>query len=125
MPSRRFSRLFEPTDEGECARRVITAGLAEAGARGARGWVGPLVRLDADVLLAEGDAERAGVRAREAFAMAEELGAFPEIAHCHETLGRVATHLRDPSASEHAATARRIFEQLGMSYWAGRVTPTS
>jgi class 3 adenylate cyclase/tetratricopeptide (TPR) repeat protein len=104
------------------ARRVIAEGLTTARERGAQGYVGPLLRLEADVLLVEGEVERAGVKAQEAFAIAGELGAQPEIARCHETLWRIAASSRDPRRTEHATAARRIFEDLGMTYWAARVT---
>ena len=107
------------------ARRAIEAGLTAASERGARGYLGPLWRLEADVLLAEGELDLARVRAGEALAIAEELATQPEIARCHETFGRIATQAGDPSGAEHFRTARRIFEELGMEYWAARVAAVS
>jgi Double zinc ribbon len=44
-----------------------------------------------------------------------KLGAPPEIGHCHRALAQLS-----PS-SEHAASARRIFDELGMAFWRSRV----
>jgi hypothetical protein len=97
------------------ARRVAAAGAAAAAERGASGYRATLLRLEAEILLAEGEAAAARPRAESALAAALELGAPPEIAHCHRVLARVA-----PS-SEHAASARRIFDDLGMAFWSARV----
>lgn len=97
------------------ARRVVTGGTAASAARGAHGHSAALLRLEAEVLLAEGDTQSARSRAEEALAAALELGAPPEIGHCHRVLARVT-----PS-SEHAASARRIFDQHGMTFWSAHI----
>jgi tetratricopeptide (TPR) repeat protein len=97
------------------ARRVVAGGTAAATARGAQGHRAALLRLEAEILLAEGDTATARPRAEQALAAALELGASPEIGHCHRVLAQVA-----PS-SEHAGAARRIFDQLGMTFWSARV----
>jgi class 3 adenylate cyclase/tetratricopeptide (TPR) repeat protein len=97
------------------ARRVVAVGTAAAAERGAQGYCAPLLRLEAEILLAEGDTAAAQLRAEEALSAALELGAPPEIGHCHRVLSRVS-----PS-SEHAAAARRIFDELGMAFWSARV----
>jgi len=97
------------------ARRVVAAGRAAAAERGAQGYSAPLLRLEAEILLADGDTAAAQPRAEEALGAALELGAPPEIGHCHRVLARVS-----PS-SEHAASARRIFDELGMAFWSARV----
>jgi class 3 adenylate cyclase/tetratricopeptide (TPR) repeat protein len=97
------------------AWRVSAAGTAAAAERGAQGYCAPLLRLEAEILLADGDTASAQPRAEEALAAALELGAPPEIGHCHRVLARVS-----PS-SEHAASARRIFDELGMAFWSARV----
>jgi hypothetical protein len=71
--------------------------------------------VEAEILLTEGDTATARPRAEQALAAALELGALPEIGHCHRVLAQVA-----PS-SEHAGAARRIFDQLGMTFWSARV----
>ncbi len=47
--------------------------------------------------------------------IAVEIGARPEIGHCHRVLGQLS------ASSEHAAAARRIFDELGMAFWNARV----
>jgi hypothetical protein len=54
-------------------------------------------------------------RAEQALAAALELNAAPEIGHCHRVLAHAA------QSSEHAASARRIFDELGMTFWSARV----
>jgi predicted ATPase/class 3 adenylate cyclase len=97
------------------ARRVVAGGTAAATARGAQGHRAALLRLEAEILLTEGDTATARPRAEQALAAALELGASPEIGHCHRVLAQVA------SSSEHAGAARRIFDQLGMTFWSARV----
>jgi len=97
------------------ARRVVASGTTAATARGAHGHRAALLRLEAEIFLAEGDTRAARPRAEQALAAALELGAPPEIGHCHRVLAQVA-----PS-SEHALLARRIFGELGMEFWGARV----
>jgi class 3 adenylate cyclase len=97
------------------ARRVVVSGTTAATARGAHGHRAALLRLEAEIFLAEGDTRAARPRAEQALAAALELGAPPEIGHCHRVLAHVA-----PS-SEHALLARRIFGELGMEFWGARV----
>jgi class 3 adenylate cyclase/tetratricopeptide (TPR) repeat protein len=95
------------------ARRVVAAGTAAAAERGAQGYRAPLLRLEAEILLADGDTAAAQLRAEEALAAAVELGAPPEVGHCHRVLAQVSP--------EHAASARRIFDELGMTFWSARI----
>lgn len=97
------------------ARRVVAAGTAAATERGAHGYDAPRLRLQAEILLADGDTAAAQLRAEEALTAARKLGAPPEIGHCHRVLAQLS-----PS-SEHAARARRIFDELGMAFWSARV----
>jgi len=61
-------------------------------------------------------------RAEIALRAATELGPSPEIARCHATLAKISARLDDASAAgEHLASAREIFERLGLVYWASRV----
>ena len=94
---------------------MVTAGIAAAAERDAHGYRAALLRLEAEILLADGDAAAARTRGEAALAAALEFGARPEIGHCHALLA-----LLSPS-SEHAAAARRIFDELGMSFWSARV----
>jgi class 3 adenylate cyclase/tetratricopeptide (TPR) repeat protein len=97
------------------ARRALTAGVAAAAERDAHGYRATLLRLEAEVLVDEGDTVAARTRADAALAAALELAARPEIGHCHTLLARLA-----PS-SDHAASARGIFDELGMTFWRARV----
>jgi class 3 adenylate cyclase/tetratricopeptide (TPR) repeat protein len=57
-----------------------------------------------------------------ALAMAGELGMRPLIARCHLGLGRLARRLGDAAgATAHLDTATRLFRELGMDYWLGRL----
>jgi class 3 adenylate cyclase/tetratricopeptide (TPR) repeat protein len=104
------------------ARRVIARGLAEVAARDARGYRAPLLRLEAEVLVGEGEEVVARQRVEEALAVAVEIGVPPEIGHCHAALGRIAARLGEKAtAAQQLAAAQRIFEELGMAFWAGRV----
>ena len=100
-----------PTD----ARRAIGIGMSAAAERDAHGYQAPLLRVESEILLAEGDAAAARTRGDAALAAALKLGARPEIGHCHALLARLS-----PS-SEHAASARQIFDELGMAFWSARV----
>ena len=97
------------------ARRILSAGTAAATERGADGYYAPRLRLEAEILLADGDTAAARPRAEEALAAALKLEALPEIGHCHRVLAQLS-----PS-SEHAASARRIFDALGIALWSARV----
>jgi predicted ATPase/class 3 adenylate cyclase len=98
----------------EAARQEIARGLAAVAERDARGYRPSLLRLEAEALARTGDKRAARGRADEALAAALEIGARPEIAHCHMLLARLA------EASEHAVAARRVFDELGMSFWSAR-----
>jgi hypothetical protein len=103
------------------ARRAIEYGLTTMHERGGRGYRAPLLRLEAEVLLAEGATTGARQRAEEALAVARELGTSPEIGSCHATLAKVMARLGDPTAAhEHLTTAQQTLEQLGLGFWASR-----
>ena len=104
------------------ARAVIAAGLTAVAEREALGYRAPLLRLEAEVLLAEGEAQLARERVSEALSCALELGTRPEVGHCHATLAAIARQLGDaPAAHTHRAAAGLTFEQLGMTSWDGRL----
>jgi hypothetical protein len=89
--------------------------MAAAIARGAQGHCAALLRLEAEILLADGDTAAARPRAEQALAAALKVGALPEIGHCHRVLAQVV-----PSP-EHADAARQTFDELGMAFWSARV----
>src|SRR6185436_2996596 len=98
----------------EAARREIAQGFADVAKRDARGYRPSLLRLEAEALARTGDKGAARGRADEALATALELGARPEIGHCHMLLARLT------EASEHRVAARKIFDELGMTFWSAR-----
>ena len=107
--------------QAAAARLEITRGLTASAERDARGYRAPLLRLDAERLAAEGDLATAQTRADEARALALELGTRPELAHCHATLAHIAGRAGDTAtATTHHATARAIFDELGMTLWSAR-----
>ena len=97
------------------ARPIIARGLADVTERDARGYRGPLLRLEAELRLGDGDAATARTRAEEALALARELGARPEGGWCHATLARIT------GSPEHLTAAQRTFGELGMTFWAERL----
>jgi tetratricopeptide (TPR) repeat protein len=97
------------------ARRAVSAGMSATGEREAHGYQAALLRLESEILLAEGNATAARTRGDAALAAALKLGARPEIGHCHALLARLSR------SSEYAASARRVFDELGMSFWSVRV----
>jgi class 3 adenylate cyclase/tetratricopeptide (TPR) repeat protein len=113
--------LYLMAGQRAAARTEITRGLAASAEREARGYRAPLLRLDAELLAAEGNEGGARTRAEEARSLAAELGTRPEIGHCHITIAQIAGRAGDTAAAAtHQATARAIFQDLGMTFWAAR-----
>jgi len=105
------------------ARRVVGEGLAAMTERGAHGYRAPLLRLEAEIAVLDGAAERGESSAQEALAIAEELSMAPEVAHCHATLARFAARAKQAEAArEHGAAALRLFDELDMAFWARRLS---
>jgi class 3 adenylate cyclase/tetratricopeptide (TPR) repeat protein len=80
--------VYLAAERPDDARRVIADGLMAMRERGARGYQAPLLRLEAEVLLHDGQAALARQRVEEALATAVELGMSPEVARCHATLAK-------------------------------------
>jgi tetratricopeptide (TPR) repeat protein len=103
------------------AGREISRGLEAVNERDARGYRAPLLRLEAELLAATGEMVLARERANAALALAVELGAHPEIGHCHAAIGRIAARVGDAeTAARQRAAARAIFDALGMTFWSRR-----
>ncbi len=101
----------------ETAVADIRRGLGEATERNARGFLAPLLRLEAETL-APGDPELARERLQEALALATELGMHPEVAHCHLGLGKLYRRAgTDEPTREHLASARRMYREMDMRFW--------
>jgi len=100
------------------ARAAVTAGLATATARNAKGHLAPLLRLDGEILESEGKGEAHAHQTEEALKVATQLGMQPEVAHCRLALGKL--HLRSGElrvAEEHLRTAITMYRQMNMPFW--------
>jgi class 3 adenylate cyclase/tetratricopeptide (TPR) repeat protein len=104
----------------EEAREVGTRAVALARERGERGheaWAYHLLgetashRDYADVATAE-------AHYASSTALALELGMRPLGACCHFSLGKLYGRAGDRRVSEHLATAMRLFNEMGMRFWA-------
>lgn len=68
------------------------------------------------------EVEAAGVRYREALALAEKLGMRPLVAHCRLGLGRLYRITGQPAqAREHLATATAMYREMDLRYWLAKV----
>ena len=95
----------------------VRHGLAAASERNARGYRGPLLRLEAE-LLAHTDPVTARQQFEEALALANGLGMRPLVADCHVGLARVARRSgKRDDASHHFQTAIALYCAMGMTYW--------
>jgi len=103
------------------SRAAIAEGLDLAADRKAAGYRAPLLRLEAETLLHEGDAAAACRKAEQALQAADALGMRPEAAHCHRILARSLAALDGDRAARHAAAAASAFGELGMRFWERRV----
>ena len=55
---------------------------------------------------------------RQAFALADELGMRPLVAHCHLGLGKLYRRTGDQAkAEEHLTTATTMYREMGMTFW--------
>jgi tetratricopeptide (TPR) repeat protein len=98
------------------AERVLPF-TRERGQRGLEAWALRLLgetasHLDPpDIKTAEG-------HYRQAFALADELGMRPLVAHCHLGLGKLLRRTGDPAtAQEHLATAATMYREMDMAFW--------
>jgi hypothetical protein len=100
----------------EEARAEIQRGLGDATERNARGFLAPLLRLEAEVLAS--DPAGARERLEKALALAAELGMHPEVAHCHIGLARLHRRAsKRQEAQQHLTTATTMFREMGMTFW--------
>jgi hypothetical protein len=91
--------------------------------RQAHTYRGPLLRLQAEVLMRQEPVDANGARRRleEALILAKELAMPLEIARCRLGLARLDRRIgRGTSAAEHLAAAVAIFRDLGLPFWAER-----
>jgi len=105
------------------AASEVDKGLAMVAERQARGYRGPLLRLQAELLMRQGrqNAALAEERLHEAFALATELDMRPEIARCRLGLARLYWRTRRSAAgAEHLDAAIALFREIGAPFWAER-----
>lgn len=91
--------------------------------RQARAYRGPLLRLQAEVLMRQDPVDVDGARKRleEALTLAKELAMPLEIARCRVGLASVDRRTgHGASAAEHLAGAVAIFRDVGAPFWAER-----
>jgi len=101
----------------------VDKGLSMVTERRARGYRGPLLRLQAELLMRQqpSSADEVQDRLREALALATELGMRPEIARCRLSLARLHRRIGDRAAgTEHLVAAVALYRQLGAPFWAER-----
>jgi len=105
------------------AASEVDKGLAMVAERQARGYRGPLIRIQAELLMRQEPLNADAVQARlqEALALASELGMRPEIARCRLGLARLNRRVRGSVAgAEHLTAAVTLFREIGASFWAER-----
>ena len=105
------------------ATREVDKGLAMVAERQARGYRGPLIRMQAELLMRQEplNADAAQSRLQEALALASEFGMEPEVARCRLGLARLHRQTRGSAAgAEHLAAAVALYREIGASFWAER-----
>lgn len=105
-------------DARRSARRALDA-ATENMERGYEGWA---LRLLAETALRSDPADITGATdyARQALAVAEELGMRPLAAHAHLALGRSLAAAADPAgATHHLAAAVELLGEMKMRAWLG------
>jgi Tetratricopeptide repeat len=64
------------------------------------------------------DAKSGEAHYRQAFALADELGMRPLVAHCHLGLGKLYCRTgKHDQARLHLTTAKTMYRAMGMMYW--------
>ena len=105
----------------EEARTAVAAGLAAVAARHAKGYLAPLLRLDAEILALENAGRAGGGRLPEALEVATKLGMRPEAAHCRLALARLDRGSgKQRDAEEHLRAALTLYRDMSMGFWLER-----
>ena len=111
------ARAYLAADCRDEAYGEIRHGLVAATERNARGYRGPLLRLEAE-LLAQADPAGARQRFEEALALGGELGMRPLVADCYVGLAKVTRRSgKSDDAEHHFQTAITLYREMGMTYW--------
>jgi class 3 adenylate cyclase/tetratricopeptide (TPR) repeat protein len=103
------------------ARTAVAAGFAAVAARNARGYLAPLLRVEAEILALESADRSGGGRLPEALEVATKLGMRPEAAHCRLALARLDLGAGKPrDAEEHLRAAITLYRDMSMGFWLER-----
>ena len=105
----------------EEAQSMAEKGLANARKRGERGHEAHALRLLGEIAIRHKPSRNNGAsdHLNEALELAEALGMYPLVAHCHHGLWRLNRDLgNDELADQHAATARSLYQRMEMRHWA-------
>jgi tetratricopeptide (TPR) repeat protein len=89
----------------------------DLGQRGGEAWA---LRLLGEIVSCSDppDVESAEGHFGEALALADQLGMRPLVAHCHLSLGRLASRSgKRPLARQHLARAAAMYREMDMSFW--------
>jgi class 3 adenylate cyclase/tetratricopeptide (TPR) repeat protein len=103
-------------EAGEAARQACELARKRS-ERGSEAWA---VRLLGEIHARQDppDVERAEAAYVEAFALADDLGMRPLLAHCHLGLGKLYRRIgKQQDAQEHLATAETMYREMDMRFW--------
>jgi class 3 adenylate cyclase/tetratricopeptide (TPR) repeat protein len=121
--TRELAGAYLAIGHGARAGEIAAQGLAIAAKQEERGLEAWLLRLLGELAVeaASPDLESADARYRQALAIADELGMYPLVAHCHLGLGKLYRRKGDPAtASEHLTSATTMYREMGMTFWLDR-----
>ncbi len=104
----------------EQARSVTERALTLARKRGERGHEAYALRLLGEIAIQQSSSKNNGASEYfgEALQLANSLGMYPLVAHCHQGLWRFYQHQgNSETADEHAAEARGLYQSMEMTHW--------
>jgi class 3 adenylate cyclase/tetratricopeptide (TPR) repeat protein len=110
------------------ARDMATRARAIALARGERGYEAwtDWLRGASEARSSRGSGEDASTYYARGLALADALGMRPLVAHCHMGLGELYRGTGDSQqAAEHFSAARKMYREMGMTYWLGELEQES
>ena len=107
-------------DRLEDALELAGRALTLARERGQRGYEASALRLLGEIASHRDspEVETAEDYYRQAFALADELGMRPLVAHCHRGLAKLYRRTgKQEQARDHFATATTMYREMGMRFW--------
>ena len=110
-------------DRLEDALEVAGRALTLARERGQRGYEASALRLLGEIASHRDspEVETAEDYYRQAFALADELGMRPVVAHCHRGLAKLYRRTgKQEQARDHLTTATTMYREMGMRFWLER-----